>query len=874
MRIARKTILLLLVSYLLCSGVAQSVSARTGTAPQPLSPDPPGGVIQGVVKDANGNPIDGIGVGAGDFTSLLGCGAANYWTVTDASGNYTLDVPQGNYMVFVNSHNSPEGYVPEVYAGVHSWAKINSAFVVGVVTGQMVSGINFNLPIGYKLTGRLVDGISLPVLDAGGHLEDPLQQIEYGCALGNSSSNSDGSFEFNVPAGLYDLGFCKNSECHTVVKGKIIRTNTALGDVLFGEANKPASVFDPQAVLPGYDIETVVPGGPNTPSDVTVTADGKIYLAAVRSWHIYELSESGDLSDFADRGVYSLQAGSDGNLYGYFMPGSPKGEVYKFVPGGSISSTIGYLPTTNCESTLAVGPAPDLDLWIGYNGCHGTSMTDGALIRMTQAGAVFTVTAGLGYINGLDFDTAGRLFMTSGNQLFQVSTSDGDLTLLATLPEAASHHGLVAAQDGSKYITTASWNPTIDPYDRIYKVNPTGAVSLLAELPAGCLQGLAQEPDGDLLGTMRCTAALYRIHLNGQWETLLPGNGMATPQAMALNQAGELLVNNDESGGITKIQNSRGQFFYSGISYIPPYAFMAFLPSGDFYYSEAAPGFTPHLSRISPWGEATQVTGALGWPSGLAFNPSGQLFAAEYMTGTISAVSPSGARTPFVFGLTRPQPLAADNVGNLYVGDYSGTLINPTEPAENPGTNRIWKVDASGVKTLLLDRVVQMIAVSPTNDLFLSGPVGEYYYGVQRVNADSSLTPIAVGFLNPVGLAFDVAGNLYVSDDQENSIVRITGFTHGYLAGTITNAQGGATIPQAGVTLVTSYPLIKGARINADGSGNYIFPAEARQYTLAVSAIGFCPSSKPVTVSAGSMTTINVALQPCSTLFLPLVMAP
>jgi sugar lactone lactonase YvrE len=873
MRNTQKTIIFLVILCLLCSGVSRPVSARTRAAHQSLLPNLLNGAIQGVVKDANGNPISGIGVGAGDFATLLGCGPANYWTATDASGNYTLNVPQGNYMVFVNSHSRSEGYLPEAYASVNSWAKINSATAVRVNAGQMVAGINFNLPIGYKLSGRLVDIASQPVLGAGGHLQDPIQQIEYGCALGNSSSNSDGAFEFNVPAGLYDLGFCKDSECHTVVKGKIIRANTALGDVLFSEAGRPASVFDPQAVLPGYDIETVVAGGPNTPSDVTVTPNGKIYLAAVRSWRIYEVSQTGNLSELAGLGVYSLQAGSNGNLYGYFMPDSPKGKVYKITPGGTVSET-GSVPTTNCESTLAVGPAPNLDLWIGWNGCGGASMTGSALFRMTQGGAVYTVTTGGGYINGLDFDASGRLFMTYGNQLFQVNTSNGSLTLLATIPDWPSFHGLVAAQDGSKYISTSSQNPSIDHYDRIYKVTSTGTVSVLAELPAGCLQGLAQEPDGDLLGTMRCTGALYRIHLDGQWETLLPGNGMATPQAMAFNLAGELLVNNDESGRIIKVQDGRGQFFYAGISYIPPFAFMAFLPSGDFYYSEAAPGFTPHLSRISPGGKATEVTEALGWPSGLAFSLTGQLFAAENMTGTISMVSPSGERTPFVFGLTRPQPLAADSNGNLYVGDYSGTLQDPTNAAENPGTDRIWKVDASGVKTRLLDHVAQMIAVSPTGELFLSGQVGEYYYGVLRVNADQSLTPIAIGLLNPVGLAFDVAGNLYVSDDQENGIVRITGFRHGYLAGTISNAQGGAVIPQAVVTLVTGYPLIKGLRINADVSGNYIIPAEGRQYTLTVSAIGFCPNSQSVSLSAGRTKTINVALQPCPTLFLPLVRTP
>jgi sugar lactone lactonase YvrE len=834
------------------------------------SANPTATAIQGAVKDANGDPVIGVTVGAGDYTSLLSCGAAAYWTTTDASGNYTLNVSQGNYLVFVNSHHRPEGYLPEAYPGVYSWAKISSAAAVHVNTGQWVSSINFNLPFGYKLTGRLVDGASQPVLGAGGHLEDPVQKIEYACALGGGSSSVDGAFEFNVPAGLYDLGFCKNSQCHTIFKGKIIRAATSLGDVVFKEAGWPSSTFNPQAVMPGYNIMPVVPGGPNCASDVTVTPNGKVYLAAVRSWNIYEVSPAGGLSVLAGKGVYSLQAGSDGNLYGYFSPSFP-GVIYKITSGGSVS-TVGTLPQTSCESTLAVDP--NLDVWIGFNGCGGTSMTNHTLYRMTQAGDVMTMTTVSGYIDALDFDSSGNLYMTSDSQLYQVNKSSGTQTALAKIPEPTSHHGLAAGQGGNKYIAT-SWNDGKHPVDRIYKVTPSKVVSILAEMPAGCLEGLDQAPNGDLLGTMRCTGALYRIHLNGIWDKVLPGNGMSTPDVIAFNPAGELLVNNDESATITKIQNGNNQFFASVDSFIPPYAAFAFLPSGYFYFSEAAPGLTPYLSLISPAGKVTHVvTGTLGFPAGLAFNPSGQLFVAEYMTGTISQVSSTGTRTQFASGLTRPEPLAADSSGNLYVGDFSGTLTDPKDPAEFPITDRIWKVDASGAMTKYLDHELRMIAISPGNTLYISGQVGNYYYGVLRVNADKSLTPIAIGFLDPVGLAFDVAGDLYVADVTNNSIYRITGFMHAYLAGHIKNTVSGAAISKAVIHLITGYPLVKGAYVTANGDGYYTIQAEARQYFMTVSAPGFCPITRPVTLSAGETTTVNLALQPCPTVFLPLVRAP
>jgi hypothetical protein len=109
---------------------------------------------------------------------------------------------------------------------------------------------------------------------------------------------------------------------------------------------------------------------------------------------------------------------------------------------------------------------------------------------------------------------------------------------------------------------------------------------------------------------------------------------------------------------------------------------------------------------------------------------------------------------------------------------------------------------------------------------------------------------------------------------MNNSIVRITGFSYGQLAGHITNSQNGAQIPQAVVTLITGYPLIKEAHVNADTNGYFNIQGEPRQYTLTVSAIGFCPKIQTITVSAGATKTVDLSLQPCPANFLPVVMKP
>jgi sugar lactone lactonase YvrE len=872
----RHTIHVVFVSaMLICLDAAQVVAQETQktsmiarlngkTVPYSRSANYADGAIQGAVQDENGDPVMGIEVSAGDYNSLIKCDNAKHFALTDSNGHYTLNVPQGKYLVFVNSHQRAEGYLPEAYPGVRSWAKINSAASISVDARQAVAGIDFNLLFGYRLTGRLVDRAGRPVTGAAWDLEDPVQQIEYTCALGGRSSYGDGTFEFNIPAGLYDLSFNVSGN-KTVFKGKIIRADTSLGDVIFEEADTPFAVFNPQAVMPGYSIETVVESAANCPSDVAVTSDGNIYLAAVRSRKIFRVSQKGGLSTLAREMVYSLQAGSDDNLYGYFHPAFPKGEILKITTGGGVSD-VGTVDQTSCESTLGV--SPNLELVIGYNPCSGTGMGASTLFHMTMKGDVETMFTGLGYINGLDFDASGHLYMTSGNKLYQVYSPSGKQpaylkpTIITNLPGSASHHGLAVSKDGTKYISTCSWDKSTNLSDHIYKVDSNNNVSLMATLPAGCLEGLALDPNGDLIGTMRCTGALYRIHPeDGHLDTLLQGNGMATPDVMAFGPDGELFVNNSESAIIVKIKDGRGQFFTQVNSFTPPYASLAFLPSGDFYYSEAAPGLKPYLTRISPSGDTTHVTGKLDFPSGLAFSSSGQLFVVESMAGEISKVTSDGKDSTFASGFVRPQALAADSQGNLYVGHYSGTCSS--DPAVVTTSDLISKVNDTGAPTQILAHDLNMIAVSPADELFISGSVGYNHYGVLRVNSDKSLTPIAIGFLSPVGLAFDVAGDLYVSDDQGNSIVRITGFSHGHVEGTVTSSESGAPIKEGVVSLKTGYPLIKGVNVKVDAvRGSFSIQAEARRYTLTASAKGYHSKTLEVTVLPETTKKVNLSLQP------------
>ena len=318
-----------------------------------------------------------------------------------------------------------------------------------------------------------------------------------------------------------------------------------------------------------------------------------------------------------------------------------------------------------------------------------------------------------------------------------------------------------------------------------------------------------------------------------------------------------------ESGSIVRIAGGRGHFFAEVLSYIMPMGDLAFMRGGDLYFSEAAPGFQPRLLQISPQGVVREVTRLLDWPAGLAFSPGGTLHAAEYESGEVSAVSVSGEVTPLGTGMTRPQALAADAAGRLYA-----------TASQCPGSEDcIWQIRPDGSRTHFAELQpagLRALAFGADGDLFVSGPAGRQS-GVLRIGPDGHVRNFAVGYLVTAGLAFDLAGNLYVSDDRDNSITRITGFPQGTLQGRITAAANGQPIVGSKVSITTDYPVILGAQLITGSDGRYGLPIAPGAYSVMASAPGFASARREVQVSAGAVVTVDVALLLPSNLYLAVI---
>jgi sugar lactone lactonase YvrE len=161
--------------------------------------------------------------------------------------------------------------------------------------------------------------------------------------------------------------------------------------------------------------------------------------------------------------------------------------------------------------------------------------------------------------------------------------------------------------------------------------------------------------------------------------------------------------------------------------------------------------------------------------TGLAFDPSGYLYASSRAEGTVYRIAPEGAITTYAEGMGIATGIAFDRDGNLYVGDRSGTIfkVGPDKlPADASPADREIFVYA----TLEPSISAYHLAFNDEGTLYVSGPTTSSNQSIYAIDRDGRTTVFYQGLGRAQGLAFDVAGNLYVAASLrgQRGIVRIT----------------------------------------------------------------------------------------------------
>jgi streptogramin lyase len=538
----------------------------------------------------------------------------------------------------------------------------------------------------------------------------------------------------------------------------------------------------------------------NRPSDLVVDSQGNTYLADTNNSTIRKITPAGVVTTFA--GSPGLTGTTDGtgtaarflNPTGiamdgagnFFVADAGNGTIRKITPAGVVTTLAGASDVVGVADGTGTAAQFIVPFGIAVDNSGNVFVSDSAantIRKVTQAGVV-TTYAGVG-----------------------VMPSRGSTDGAGNVARFNQPHSLALDGAGNVYVADSV-------NELIRKITPAGVVSTLAGDVGvrGTLDGVG-------------TAALFN-----------------SPGAVAVDSSGNVFVADTSNGVIRKIT-----------------------PSGVVTTLAGAAGFLGST-------DGTGTAARFGSPTALAIDGSGNIFVTDTGNETIRKVTQAGVVTTLAGSagtagiadgtgtsatFNSPIGIAVDGSGNLYVGDTSSHDVRKITSGGVVTTfagyaGGLGSTDGTG--TAILFNSPQGVAVDSAGNVYVADSGNNTIRKITPAGASTTLagtvglkgatdgTGTAAQFNFPTGVVVDSSGNLYVADDANNTIRKIT--------------PGGVVTTFAGAPSNAGWANGTGAAaqfnnptgMTMDGSGN-LYVADAGNNTIRKIAPGAV-----VTTVAGSAT--------------------
>ena len=562
---------------------------------------------------------------------------------------------------FTYFSKSPGTHVFTVVAtdnyGAQTAASVTSAFVrPPLVSTQPASGI---AAVSANLNGNVVpNGVPATVY------------FRYG------TNTSFGSF---ASAGVLATSSTFSSPIASLRPGTTYYFEAVASNVVgiaFGGSQSFVTSLNAEAGLAGLTLSA----GPFTPAFApAITSYSANLSATVSNVTVTPTSTDGNAT---------IRVRVNGGSFGVVSSGSPSG-LLTINPGISVIEVkvTAQDGVTMRTYSLTIGSGYTFTTLAGAVGSTGTNDGSGIAARFNTP-------------SGLAVDSVGNMYVTdSGNHTIRKATPEGVVTTLAGLAGqtgSANGTGSVArfntpncvAADiaGNLYVT--EWvNNTVR------KVTPGGVVTTLAGTPG--LSGSADGTGGAARFTgpngvaVDSTGNVWVADFFNQTIRKITPGGVVTTLAGLVGSTGT----NDGAGTAARFNNPNGAAVDS---------------AGNFYVSDE---LSHTIRKVTPAGVVTTVAGSAGnlgsvdgagssvrfsHPGGLAVDPAGNLFVADWYNSILRRITPdgtvvtvaglagnpgsadgTGSAARFAFAAA----IAADSVGNLYVAEYANHTLRKGWPS-------------------------------------------------------------------------------------------------------------------------------------------------------------------------------------------------
>lgn len=465
----------------------------------------------------------------------------------------------------------------------------------------------------------------------------------------------------------------------------------------------------------------------SSPFGIATDAAGNIYVADINNHAIRKVSSSGQVSTLAGTGTagsadgtgtaasftrpYGVTVDATGNVY---VSDSENSLVRKITQAGvvtTLAGSAGNFGKVDAVGTNALFSFPIGIVTDGNGNLYTTDNSTNVIRKVLLTG--YAISPSLPA--GLSFDAtngiiSGKPTEVSPPQLYTITAYNTSGQSATTITISTRDISIDATLAG-----LATSGVTLSP---VFSPSQFNYVMTVPETTTGI----------SITPTLAIADATFKI--NGTPE--ISGNPFAIPINVGGNTTTILVTAKD---GITtrtyqlSVIRKRKTVAAPAISYSTPQQYTVGIGIPTLTVKNTG-GAVP----ANAYGAVTTLTAALSDIIAVAVDPSGNVYTTDIVNNRVQKITPAGTISTFATEFKTPYGLGADAFGNIYIGDS--------------GDNKIKMATASGLVTTV------------------SGESGDFSFADGDALADAK-------YRNPIGVAKDGLGNIFVADQLNHDIRKI-----------------------------------------------------------------------------------------------------